>query len=232
MPLNRWFRWTLMLLLMGMWGCKGEVPVPDEAGKLDSPEDSTPQESDSTILQFADFTPYVSEPEGDDPTWSVTDSGVIQTTGTPRGYLHTNKVFSNYTLEGEFRFVPPVEIPELETVEKYNTGFLIHVPDEHKIWPRSLEVQGKMIEMGQVKRNARDIEFESLLDDQEARETARKPLGEWNTVKITSQEGLVAAYLNGQKISEGKADGLTSGRIGLQAEDFPVEFRNLRIREE
>ncbi|MCA9070998.1 MAG: DUF1080 domain-containing protein [Planctomycetaceae bacterium] len=232
MPLARRFCWSVMFLLTGLWGCTGEVPTPDKTEKLESPDDSPPKEDQSTALKFTDFTAFLAKPAGDDPIWSVTESGVIQTTGTPRGYLYTNKVYENYTLEGEFRFVPPEETPDEEMVQKFNTGFLIHVPDEHKTWPRSLEVQGRYDEMGQVKRNARDIEFESLLDDGEARKAARKPLGEWNTIKIVSKAGLVTAYLNGKKISEGKTSDPTSGRIGLQAEDFPVEFRNLRIREE
>lgn len=234
MPRKRWIAWTVLISLTVVWGCSGEVPVADKTGQLESekaPGNSTPKASDSTPLEFADFTAFVSQPEGDDPTWSAMESGGIQTTGSPRGYFYTNQVFEDYTFEGEFRFVPPEETPDAETVDKYNTGFLIHVPDEHKIWPRSLEVQGRFDQMGQVKKNARDIEFESQLDDQAAREAARKPLGEWNTIRIVSKEGLVTSYLNGKKISEGTSD-LTSGRIGLQAEDFPVEFRNLRIREE
>lgn len=234
MPLQHWVCCTLMFSLAGVWGCSGEVPLGDKTGKLESeaPGDSTPKGSESKPLQFSDFTAFVAGPETDEPTWSVTESGIIQTTGKPRGYLYTNNVFNNYTLEGEFRFVPPKETPDAETTAKYNTGFLIHVPDEHKIWPRSLEVQGRYDQLGQVKKNARDIEFESLLDDEEARKAARKPLGEWNTIKIVTKEGVVTAYLNGKKISEGRSIDLMSGRIGLQAEDFPVEFRNLRIHEE
>ncbi len=233
MPWKRWPAWGLMLLLLAAWGCKGEVPVAVENSdeNMEDPAEKPSQaEPGFVALGFADFTPFVSKPDEGQPTWSITDEGWIQTTGTPRGYLYTNKTYANFTFQGEFRFVPR----NGETLpEKYNTGFLIYVPDDKpKIWPRSLEVQGRYDLMGEIKSNARDLKVEVPLNDQAARETARKPIGEWNAVEIISKDGAVTAILNGTKISESEPGELKSGRIGLQAEDFAVEFRNLRIREE
>ncbi len=86
--------------------------------------------------------------------------------------------------------------------------------------------------MGQVKSNARDLSVQVSLDDEAAREEARNPVGEWNSIEITSKDGAVTASLNGTKISACEPGELKSGRIGLQAEDYAVEFRNLRIRED
>jgi hypothetical protein len=236
MTVRQCTRCGLMLLLAVAWSCQGEVPVAvnEESSKTpiakDSPQ-SPASDSGFEALEFADFTPFVSQPDGAEPTWSVADSGVIQTTGTPRGYLYTNKTYDNFTLQGEFRFIPRQEPIDPAERDKYNTGFLIYVPDEHKLWPRSLEVQGRFDLMGQVKSNARDVTIQAT-DDEAAREEARKPIGEWNTIEITSKDGAVAAFLNGTKISESEAGELKSGHIGLQAEDYAVEFRHLRLREE
>jgi hypothetical protein len=229
----------MMLLLLLAWGCRGEVPVAveDKSGNTESSPKDSPvspaSERGFVALDFADFTPFVSAPEGEKPTWSVSEAGLIQTTGTPRGYLYTNKTFGNFTFRGEFRYVPQEESPDAAAMDKYNTGFLIYVPDdEPKLWPRSLEVQGRYDLMGEIKSNARDVEIHLLVNDPTARETVRKPIGEWNAFEIRSEDGQVAAYLNGTKISECDPGELKSGHIGLQAEDYPVEFRGLRIRED
>jgi hypothetical protein len=220
-----------MLLLLA-WGCKGEVPVavddPDE-GPEEPAENVSAKDAGFVPLGFSDFTPFVSKPDEGQPTWSVSEDGLIRTTGTPRGYLYTNKTYKNFTFQGEFRFVPRTDGTE---PEKYNTGFLIYVPDEHKIWPRSLEVQGRYDLMGEVKSNARDVKINTILNEQAVREAVRNRIGEWNAVEIISREGAVTSFLNGSKISECEPGELQSGHIGLQAEDFAVEFRNLRILEE
>src|SRR5688572_5776611 len=104
MPLKRWSTWGLMLLLAA-YGCKAEVPVADDSGEnMEDPADDTPStEPGFVALGFDDFTPFVSKPDEGQPTWSMTDSGMIQTTGTPRGYLYTKKSYGNFTFKGEFR---------------------------------------------------------------------------------------------------------------------------------
>lgn len=233
MPVKRWSTWGLLLILLAATGCKGEVPVGVDDSSLEddktASENPPDKEAGFVPLTFADFTPFVSKPAEGQATWSVSEDGTIKSTGTPRGYLYTNRPYGNFTFRGEFRYVPREEATE---PDKYNTGFLIYVPEEHKIWPRSLEVQGRYDLMGEIKSNARDLMVEVPLNDQAAREAARSPIGEWNAIEIISNDGAVTAVLNGEKISESKPGELKSGRIGLQAEDFAVEFRNLRIREE
>ncbi len=89
MPFKRWFPRGLTFSLLLAWGCQGEVPVAvkdDDPGKSKSSSQDSPTlpKSNFVALDFADFTPFLSKPEGDKPTWSVTETGMIQTTGTPR----------------------------------------------------------------------------------------------------------------------------------------------------
>ena len=225
--------WGFLLLLMFAFnGCEGEVPVAVHDPKQDEPKPSGPKETGFVPLTFADFSAFPPMPMGDEPTWFISDLGDIQTTGKPRGYLYTKKPYSNFTFRCEFRFLPEEEPLDAAAMDKYNTGFLIYVPNDHKIWPRSLEVQGRYDQIGQVKKNARDMEFNGTLDDQAAREKARRPVGEWNAVEIVSKDGAVTAFLNGEKVSACDPGDVDTGYIGLQAEDFPVEFRNLSIRED
>lgn len=177
------------------------------------------------LLTLSDFALFQGEPT----TWAESD-GVLTTTGKPKGYLYSKLPHRNFTWRGEFRFVP-VEGAEPDKVHLSNTGFMLCIQEPHKVWPRSLEVQGRHDEMGSVKANG-GVAALTIQDDPAVRESARKPVGEWNAVEIRCVDGAVTALLNGQVICSSQPGEVTEGLIGLQAENFPVEFRGLKIREE
>jgi hypothetical protein len=57
-----------------------------------------------------------------------------------------------------------------------------------------------------------------------------KPFGEWNQYEITSQDGNIRLVVNGTFVNEGKNGSLTKGRIALQSEGAPVEFKDIEIK--
>jgi hypothetical protein len=116
-----------------------------------------------------------------------------------------------------------------ESQFKGNTGFLMYITGEHKIWPVCLEVQGKYSEMGDIRENG-GAEKVTKTDDNEARQNARKPVGQWNSLEIVSKDGTLAVSLNGTPVCKSEPDFLSEGMIGVQAEKFPFEVRRLRIR--
>ncbi|HPU57810.1 MAG TPA: DUF1080 domain-containing protein, partial [Verrucomicrobiota bacterium] len=64
-------------------------------------------------------------------TWRVED-GLIKCTGQPFGYIRTEKDYRDYKLTVEWRFP-----------QQGNSGVLIHMRGEDKLWPTSLECQGQ-----------------------------------------------------------------------------------------
>ena len=174
-------------------------------------------------LRLRDFEPFSAQQN----TWRE-EQGMIATTGTPKGYMYSRRTFQNFTWRAEFRFVPAEDTSKHD---QSNTGFMLCIQEPHKVWPRSLEVQGKWIEMANIKSNG-GVPALTINDDQAAREAARKPVGEWNAIEIAVKDGTVSSILNGKAICIAEPGELKSGRIGLQAELFPVEFRNVKIREE
>lgn len=62
-------------------------------------------------------------------------------------------------------------------------------------------------------------------------EDAEKPFGEWNTVVIMCQNGYVKQELNGKLVNEGTKASVSEGRILLQYEGYPIDFRKLFIKE-
>lgn len=150
--------------------------------------------------------------------------------GKSRGYVYTSRPFRNFTLRFDVRWPNAAELPEEERLNA-NTGVLVFITGEHKVWPKCLEVQGKWSELCHIKSNAKDVSVE-VRDDEAAREKARKPPGEWNSVEIVAKDGALTSYLNGTKIAESDPTELREGPIGFQAERYDVEFRHVRIREE
>jgi hypothetical protein len=58
---------------------------------------------------------------------------------------------------------------------------------------------------------------------------AENPISGWNTLVITSHNGTITQELNGKLVNDGKAASATKGRILLQYESYPIDFRNLTI---
>jgi len=201
----------------------------DEVSAIDIPEKTLESlfdvEEGFTLLSLKDFEVFnekTKEPlEG--KNWSEAD-GVISCKGTPRGYLYSSESFGNCTIRLEYRF------PEAaEKNENPNTGFLFFITGENRIWPKCLEVQGKFAEMGHIKSNSREIQLD-VTDNESAREKARRPLGEWNTIEVVCKDGALTSVLNGTQIATSKPSELKSGFFGIQSEGDAVEFRNIRVQ--
>ncbi|MDF1744982.1 MAG: DUF1080 domain-containing protein [Gimesia sp.] len=229
---------SLMLISLTSFllGCSDSVPTEtqkeeaaSEVSAIDLPEKTIESlfevEKGFALLSLDDFNEFQgkSKKPVEGPTWTET-AGIISCTGNPRGYLYSNKNHGNFSLRLEYRF------PESgEKKENPNTGILIYITGENRIWPRCLEVQGKFEEMAHIKSNTKDVTLE-VTDNQAARETARRPLGEWNTIEVISKDGMLTSILNGTKIASCKPSALTEGFFGIQSEGDAVEFRNIRVQ--
>jgi Domain of Unknown Function (DUF1080) len=58
---------------------------------------------------------------------------------------------------------------------------------------------------------------------------AEKPAGEWNLYEITMHGSSVLLKVNGVVVNEGTGADEAAGRIALQSEGTPIEFRNIRL---
>lgn len=57
-----------------------------------------------------------------------------------------------------------------------------------------------------------------------------KPAGEWNTFEVTAQGKTLTLWVNGAVTCEFPDCGLAKGLVGLEAEGYRIEFRNLKIK--
>ena len=225
MRLSRSSVWLLIGLVLG---CARTTPpesprLEPESTPAVPPETSFTLEDGFQLLTLADFAPF----QGEEGTWTESN-GMIVCSGQPKGYMHTPKSYRNFTLRCDYRFEPE---SEAGPPEKSNTGFMIHIQEPHKVWPRSLEVQGRFDEMCSIKSNGGVPEL-TINDHPAIREQQRLPVGEWNSVEIISKEGALTSYLNGELICISEPGELSEGLLGLQSEGYVVQFRHLRIHEE
>jgi hypothetical protein len=211
----------LTIALAALVGCTGS----EQERSASDNEDASVAADVWTTLTLEDFQTFMGEAD----TWKEAD-GEIVCSGQPKGYIYSREEYGDFVWEAEYMLIAPEGETDPERIAAANTGFMIHIQEPHKVWPVSLEVQGKHVEMCSIKANGGAAEL-TIHEDAASRESARKPVGEWNQVQITSRDGALEARLNGELICTSEAGELTSGRIGLQSEGFEVHFRNVRIRE-
>jgi Domain of Unknown Function (DUF1080). len=217
-------------ILPFFWGCEmnprpvGEATeVQSVAGGRSGPQQIS-ADADFTRLKLSDFDQFKS----DSTTWTE-DSGDIICSGVPKGYIYSKKKYGNFTLRADYQFTLTEE--QLETPDKANTGFMIAIQEPHKVWPVSLEVQGRFDMMGSINGNG-GIPRVPIMDHPDVRERVRMPLDHWNSIDITVRDGVITSKLNGEVVCVSEATDLKEGFIGLQAEGYIVRFRDLRIRED
>ena len=153
---------------------------------------------------------------------------VIAVSGTPNGYLRTEKPYNDYRVSLEFRWVGG---------KGTNSGFFQRLRGEDKIWPSGLECQlgaghvGDFIGLGGyriegVEQNPSGFSFKPRTSGTDP----EKPVGRWNEVVVECIGGHVRYTVNG--VLQNECDiASSSGFIALQSEGGPLEFRNIRIRE-
>ncbi|MCP4256987.1 MAG: DUF1080 domain-containing protein [Planctomycetes bacterium] len=156
--------------------------------------------------------------------WKVRE-GMIYCTGKPTGFLRTEKEYSDYKLVFEWRW------PE----KPGNSGVLLHMSDQEKIWPLCMEAQlmhtkaGDLIGMGckfnenKAKKDG-PISYTPRMND-----SNEKTPGGWNTYEIVCDGDTIELKVNGQL--QNKATGVTirKGFIGFQSEGVPIMFRNFKL---
>jgi hypothetical protein len=161
-------------------------------------------------------------------TWTV-EGDVIKCSGHPNGYFATKKSYRNFVLRFDFRYVRPANLED-DWKFQGNSGYLIYIRGEHKVWPKCIEVQGMYRAAGQIFAIGGAPAVRAK-DYPEIRRQVLKPVGEWNSMEIISKDGALTAKINGKVVCESEPGELKEGPIGFQSEGAEIHFRNIRIKE-
>jgi hypothetical protein len=160
-----------------------------------------------------------------DPKSAVSiKDGVLKLASPAKGYIKTERSFSDYHLHVEWRW--PKDSPW-----DANSGVMLHVQGPDAIWPLCFEAQLKTSNAGQVVGMGLDIPPAPLLNNRKRAprlaEPSEVPLGDWNSYEIYARGNTIEAYVNGVRQNFVHTLPQASGQIALQVEGFPIEFRNV-----
>lgn len=166
------------------------------------------------------------------------DKKMIRMYGEKLGYLMSEKSFQNFKLTVQYKWNVDSTFSRKST--KKNSGIMYLVPNAtpDTLWPQGIQFQvkegatGDFVMLQGVTMEIKDKKNEAGKSVVSPRfEDAEKPFGEWNTVVVTCQNGYVKQELNGKLVNEGTKASVAEGRILLQYEGYPIDFRKLFIKE-
>lgn len=159
--------------------------------------------------------------------FSVRD-GVIHITG-PLGYMYTQKKYSSFHLQAEWRWPNGVES---------NSGIFLLIKDPKNPFPNGIECQLHAGDAGDfVLLGGSDLaEFKNPKGEprpafpvvKKKTDSTEKKAGEWNKADIYCCNGVITIYINGVYQNKG-TNKVKEGYIGLQSEGTDVQFKNVTL---
>lgn len=159
-------------------------------------------------------------------TWSIdatTDKSnpILVCTGKPSGYLRTTKSYKNFELTFEWMY--PAANPNC------NSGVLVHLNGNDKLWPKSIQVQLHRQQVGSLFPHiGATVKQPILLKVLPANLLALK---KWHSCKIRCNNGTITVTINGKQVSEVTGCKPSSGSIAFQSEGSEISFRRIQIQE-
>lgn len=156
-------------------------------------------------------TPCVTKQSASTPAgsshWEVVD-GALTACGEPAGYLNSDQSFKNHVLSLEFK-----------ASEEANSGVFVRSPKEAggyevQIWKQQPAGYNTGAIVGTAK-TARDFTFKA---------------NDWNRLEITADGDHLVVVLNGETTLDVRDAKFPDGHIRLQYQQYPVAFRNIKVR--
>lgn len=165
----------------------------------------------------------------------VVEKGMIVCPADGGGNLYTEKEYSNFVLQFEFRMEPGG-----------NNGIGIRAPQSGDAAYSGMEIQILDHHHARYEGKLKPTQFHgSVYDVFGAKDEGMKPAGQWNREEIVADGRRIKVTLNGKVITDANLDDVkdpavlkkhpglarTGGHIGLLGHGTRVEFRKLRIKE-
>jgi hypothetical protein len=195
--------------------------------------------SHQKIFSTNDWYAFIkTSPERLEPskTYDFAD-GMIRMNGENIGYLMTKKTYKNFELSLEYRW--NIDPKFNRGNSKKNSGVMYNIPVDSpdNIWPKGIQFQikenttGDFIFLDKVtaKVNGKLVEAGASVTSPKFSEN-EKPYGEWNTIVIQSFNGKITQYLNGKLVNECTESSSVEGKISLNYEGSPIDFKNIQLK--
>jgi hypothetical protein len=120
----------------------------------------------------------------------------------------------------EWRFTP------VEGKKGYNSGVFVRNSADGKVWHQAQTGSAAGGFLFGDTRLGEKVERKKKA----ASENRVKPAGEWNAYEITCQGPKLTLWVNGAVTSEWDALEVPRGYVGLEAEGWRIEFRNVKLK--
>jgi hypothetical protein len=177
------------------------------------------------------WTVFLRDKGADASKTFVVEDGILKVTGKPPGYVVTKEEHGDYTLRLKWRWGAGSK--------GGNSGVLLHVVGEDKVWPKSIEAQlragaagdiwlidGPKIEIDESRHSKTSPRRYHRLEVGDV----EKPVGEWNQYEITCRGDTIAIKVNDKLANEAKKSELMRGRIALQSEGTEIHFKDVELK--
>jgi hypothetical protein len=183
---------------------------------------------------------------------TIRPGGIIELNPQLHGALMTQKDYLNYKLHVEFRWVdpkarnnsglflrirPPFVWDSVHGEQQRTYMVQIQPPNTGELWVLGYSdssLRGDPAR-GYKPFGARELPEGAMGSSQmhrhHAARNAEKPAGEWNAIDVTLVGKTIQVWVNGELVNEGEGLVDLPGRIGLESEFGPIQFRNLRLTE-
>ena len=163
--------------------------------------------------------------------------GMIRMHGDNIGYLMSKKSYKNFELSLQYRWNIEEKFNKGNT--KKNSGVMYNIPVDSpdNIWPKGIQFQikenttGDFIFLDKVtaKVNGKLVEAGASVTSPKF-SANENPYGEWNTILIKSLNGKITQYLNGKLVNECVEASSVEGKISLNYEGSPIDFKNIQLK--
>ena len=145
-----------------------------------------------------------------DVTFVVTNSNLRLVTGM--GWLRTEKQYTNFVLEAEWRALVP----------GYDSGFFIRAGLEGKPWPKD----GWQVNLARTALGSLVRGYETVVPA----ETPPMPVNKWVKFRMEVRGTKLQLDVDGERAWQFDKLDAASGYIGIQAENKAFDFRNIRVQ--
>ena len=157
--------------------------------------------------------------------WSLDPStGVLTCRGDGgHDWLRSDEERGDFIYHVEWRFTP------VTTGKRgYNSGIYVRNSADARVWHQAQVgggpaafLFGDTLVGGKLER----IDLSTQQADRPVR-----PAGEWNTFEVTCRGKAVSLWVNGRIVNEWHDCEVPRGYLGLEAEGYRIEFRNVKVK--
>lgn len=206
-----------------------QAPSPTESALVSDPKGWVDLLADKSLKDWtrAPLGPVGQLPKGDisQPSpWRLDPSGqTLICDGDKSGHemFRYGSEAGDFVLHVEWRFT------KLEGDQAYNSGVFVRTGADGAIW---LQAQtgaagGYLFGNAPVNGTVQRVNLRQSMSENRV-----KAAGEWNTYEIRAVGKRVALWVNGAVVNEYAESEVPRGYVGLEAEGYRIEFRNLKLK--